>query len=149
MNKSVEDINLYKQSLLNHVGIMATLTIVLQIAIAYRGNKIDLISELLLVIVALYYVWYHYTSKNQLTQLRFGRLVAHVIGFLIVNLSYHIHAFILFITNNPAIRGNDEFTINQGWFGVLFGMFVFWGIGLLIHLVASVANRGFEELPRV
>jgi hypothetical protein len=36
--------------------------------------------------------------------------------------------------------------LSEGWFGVLFGMFVIWGIGLLIHMIASIAQKGYEEL---
>ncbi|MDQ5886372.1 MAG: hypothetical protein QG623_422 [Patescibacteria group bacterium] len=148
MNQSVEQVNKYKLSLLRYTGLMVLFSTILQIIIALRGNQIDFISQLLLALIAVYYFWYHYTTKDQLSKLRFGRLVAHLIGFLVVNLSYHIHAFVLFVTSNPAIKGTDGFSIDPSWFGVLFGMFCFWGIGLLIHLVASVANRGFEELSR-
>lgn len=148
MGQSVEQINKYKRSLLQYTTVMIALSTLLQIFIAVRGNHIDFLSQLFLAVIAVYYFWYHYTTKNQLSKIRFGRLVAHLIGFLVVNLSYHIHALILFVTSNPAIKGSDGFTIDPSWFGVLFGMFSFWGIGLLIHLLASIANRGFEELPR-
>ena len=148
MNKAIEKIQESKRSLLTHLVIMLALCTGLQTVIAVRGSNIDLTAQLLLAVVALYYAWYHYTSRNLMRRLRFGRLVAHLIGFLIINLSYHIHAFILFVSKNPAIKGPGEFTIEPSWFGVLFGMTTFWGLGLLIHLVASIANRGFEELPR-
>lgn len=148
MKQPVEQVNKYKQSLLKYTGLMILFSTLLQIVIALRGNHIDFVSQLLLAVIAVYYFWYHYTTKDQLSKLRFGRLVAHLVGFLVVNLSYHIHAFVLFVTSNPAIKGTDGFSIDPSWFGVLFGMFSFWGIGLLIHLVASIANRGFEELSR-
>lgn len=148
MSKSIDEAQKAKKSLLQHTFVMVVSCIVLQVIISIRGNRIDLISNLLLACVALYYLWYHATAKNLLSRVRFGRLVAHLIGFLAVNLSYHFHAFILFISNNPAIRGTNDFAIDPGWFGVLFGMTTFWGIGLLIHMIASIANRGFEELPR-
>lgn len=149
MSKSIEQAQTAKNSLLRHFAIMFALCAALQVIIAVRGNHIDFISQVLLGVVALYYAWYHYASKDMLRRMRFGRLVAHVVGFLIVNLSYHAHAFVLYVTGSPAIKGTDTyFSIDQGWFGVLFGMTTFWGIGLLIHLVASIANRGFEELAK-
>lgn len=148
MSKSIDQAQLAKESLLQHTLVMVVSCIVLQIIITIRGNRIDIVSNLLLAIVALYYIWYHATAKELISRVRFGRLVAHLIGFLAVNLSYHFHAFILLISNNPAIRGTNDFAIDSGWFGVLFGMTTFWGIGLLIHMIASIANRGFEELPR-
>ena len=148
MNQSVKQAQEGKRSLLRHFGIMFALCLVLQAIIAVRGSRIDLVSQLLLGVVALYYAWYHYTSQDLLSRMRFGRLVAHVVGFLIVNLSYHLHAFFLFLSGNTAINGTSDFGIDPSWFGALFGMVTFWGIGLLIHLIASIASRGFEELPR-
>lgn len=148
MNKSVEQVNRYGKSLLTYTAVMIIFSTLLQIIVAIRGNRIDLLSQLLLVCIAIYCFWYQLVTKSQLTKMRFGRLIAHLIGFLVINLSYHIHALLLFITDNPAIKGSGEFTIDATWFGVLFGMFCFWGAGLLIHLIASIANRGFEELPR-
>jgi hypothetical protein len=148
MNKSINQAQEAKNSLLKHFAIMFALCAFLQITIAVRGNHIDLVSQFLLAVIALYYAWYNYSSRNLLRRLRFGRLVSHLVGFLIVNVSYHLHAFILFVSNNSAIKGDAEFTIDPSWFGVLFGMMTFWGLGLLVHLVASIANRGFEELPK-
>ncbi len=148
MSKSIEQAQEAKRSLLQHVIVMLVSCTLLQVVIVVRGNHIDLVSQLLLGCVALYYAWYHITAKDLLSRVRFGRLAAHLTGFLIVNLSYHAHAFILYVSNNPAIRGTQDFSIDSGWFGVLFGMTTFWGIGLLIHMIASIANRGFEELPR-
>lgn len=148
MNQTIAQAQDSKQSLLRHFGIMLAGSAALQVIIAVRGNHIDLLSYLLLAGIMVYYAWYQYTSHDQLSRLRFGRLVAHVVGFLIVNLSYHVHAFVLFISDNPAIKGTDGFAINPEWLGVLFGMMTFWGLGLLMHLVASIAKRGFEELPR-
>jgi 1,4-dihydroxy-2-naphthoate octaprenyltransferase len=148
MSQTIEQIQDSRRSLLRHFAIMLVSCVALQTVIAVRGNHIDVVSQLLLGCVALYYGWYHYSSRDQLRRLRFGRLVAHVVGYLIVNLSFHIHAFILIVSSNPAIKGTADFTIDQGWFGVLFGMTTFWGLGLLTHLTASIAKRGFEELPR-
>lgn len=72
--------------------------------------------------------------------------MAHLCGFLTVNLGFHLHAALLIVTNNAAIRGGANFPIDEQWFGVLFGMFVIWGLGPLIHLAASIESRGFEDL---
>ncbi len=145
---SIKDVQEAKNSLLKYFAIMFVLCTLLQIIIAIRGNRIDVVSQLLLGAVALYYVYYNYSSRNLLIRLRFGRLVSHLIGFLVVNVSFHLHAFILFDSNNSAINGDGNFAIDPSWFGVLFGMLIFWGIGLLAHLGASIAKRGFEELPK-
>ncbi len=148
MSKSIDQAQKAKTSLLKHAGIMFAAMTILQLFIFSQGSKIDGSANLGLVAVALYYLWYHYSSRDLLARVRFGRLVAHLVGFLIVNVSYHLHAFILYISDNKVIRGDNGFGIDPAWFGVLFGMTTFWGIGLLIHMIASIANRGFEELPR-
>ncbi len=125
--------------LLPYMGIMAGMCLVVQILTAIRGSHIDLISGLFLVPVAVYYAYFQYASKGKLSKVRFGRLVAHVIGFLIVNLSYHIHAAILLLMGKEELLGAD-------WGGVLVAMLIFWGLGLLMHMTASVAMRGYEEL---
>jgi hypothetical protein len=145
MTRTQDIAEIGKRSLTKHFFIMLASTALLHLVIVFRNNKLDLTSQIMLGAIALYYFWYNYSSREKLIRLRFGRLVAHVIGFLIINLSYHLHAFILFITNSESIKGNSEFGINSNWFGALFGMTTFWGIGLLIHLIASIMNRGFEE----
>lgn len=131
--------------LLPYAGIMLALCVFAQIITASRGSEIDLISGLALVPAYFYYMYFYFTSKKLLSKVRFGSLVAHFIAFLIVNLSYHVHASILILndiseTNGPAVN------LSEGWFGVLFAMFVIWGIGLLIHLIASISFNGYEEL---
>jgi hypothetical protein len=144
MNKTIEQAQAAKISLLRHFGIMFVVCAALQVIIAVRGSHIDLVSQLLLAGVGLYYVWYHYTSRNLLRRMRFGRLVAHIVGYLIVNVSYHLHAMVLFISGSAAIKGTGAYLIDEGWFGVLFGMATAWGVILLTHLATSIASRGFE-----
>jgi hypothetical protein len=148
MNKTIDTAQAAKRSLLQYTAVLAGMCTFLQVFIAVRGNHIDVLSQVMLGVVALYYVWYHYREKTLLSKVRFGRLVAHLVGFLVVNLSYHIHGYFLLISNSAAIRGDEHFWIETGWFGVLFGMSMFWGLGLAVHTIASIANRGFEELPK-
>lgn len=125
--------------LLPYMGILAGMCLVVQILTAMRGSQIDFVAGLLLVPVALYYAYFQITSRKKLSKVRFGRLVAHFIGFLIINISYHIHAVLLLLSGKEEMLGPD-------WAGVLFAMFIFWGLGLLIHMTASVAMRGYEDL---
>lgn len=151
--KNIDYADKAKRSLLIYSGILALLMMFTNIAISLNGNHLYQDSAVtlpmaLFTLVFLYYVYYHITSKNLLAKIRYGRFVAHVVSYLIINISFHLHAFILFAQNSPAIRGDQYFALSSDWFGVLFGMSTFWGIGLLIHMIASIANRGFEELPR-
>lgn len=132
--------------ILPFLATMVALNIALQIGIAFSGNRIGIMAYLLTAAVAVVYALYHWTRRGSLSQIRFGRLVAHLCGFITVNLGFHLHAAVLIATNDAAIRGDADFPIDDQWFGVLFGMFVIWGAGLLIHLAASIASRGFEDL---
>jgi hypothetical protein len=142
MKNKTQSIN---QIILPYAGIMAVLCLFAQVVIAVRGSEIDFVAGLALVPAYLYYLYFHITSKDKLSKVRFGRLVAHFVAFLIVNLSYHIHAAVLSLNNINDTQG-PVVNLSEGWFGVLFGMFVFWGIGLLIHMIASIAQKGYEEL---
>jgi hypothetical protein len=164
--KNIDYANQARKSLLQYAAILGALMAAVCVTMAANGHHlyiIETVSEtkdtvvgafsitlplLLFVGVFLYYVYYNLTSKKLLSRVRYGLLVAHVTSFLIVNIPFHLYAFILFMSNNAAIRGNENFAMSPDWYGVLFGMTTFWGIGLLVHTVASVANRGFEELPR-
>ncbi|MBP6880293.1 hypothetical protein KBC31_01540 [Candidatus Saccharibacteria bacterium] len=136
--------------LLPYLFIMLGTNILLHIFIAVRGNNIDIESQLFLAIIAIYYIYFNQIKANKpLSKIRFGKLVGHFIGYLIVNLGYFIHAYVLLISDSDAIKfGGGRIALNPGWFGVLFGMATFWGIGLLIHTIASVASRGYEDLSR-
>ena len=122
------------------------LNLALQVGIAISENQIDLTAFVLTAVVAVVYALYHWTRRATLAQIRFGGLVAHLCGFITVNLGFHIHAAVLILVNDPAIRGTADFTINDQWFGVIFGMFIIWGLGLLTHLAASISARGYEDL---
>jgi membrane protein CcdC involved in cytochrome C biogenesis len=144
---SKKELNVTK-ILLPHILILVGSCVALQIFIAVRGSEIDVAAYLGLSFVALYYAYFHSFSQKgkDLKRIRFGRLVAHLCGFLIVNLSFHIHAYMLYVSNNPVMASTDGLLMNEQWFGVIYGMMSFWGIGLLIHLIASVGARGYEEL---
>ena len=128
-----------KRILLPHLGLLAGLCALMQVLIAVRGSRVDLIAFLLLAGVAIYYFYFQYSAGAALRQVRFGQLVAHAAGLVIVNLSFHLHAGLLLVLDKRDL-------LDESWAGLLFGMFVFWGIGFLVHLVASVAMRGYESL---
>ncbi|MGB7448417.1 MAG: hypothetical protein WA892_04740 [Ornithinimicrobium sp.] len=132
--------------ILPYLATMVVLNIALQVGIVIAGNTIGLVAFVMTAAVALVYALYHWKRRTELSQIRYGRLVAHLSGFLTVNLGFHLHAAVLIVTNNAAIRGDANFPIDDQWFGVLFGMFIIWGLGLLIHLAASIGSRGFEDL---
>lgn len=135
-----------RRVILPYLATMVAVNAALQVAIALAGSQIGVTAFVLTAVVAIVYAWYHWTRRVQLAQIRFGQLVAHVCGFVTVNLGFHIHAAVLLVTGSAAIRGDTYFRIDAQWFGVLFGMFIIWGLGLLLHLLASIRTRGFENL---
>lgn len=135
-----------RRVILPYLATMVALNIALQVGITFAGNRIGITAYVLTAAVAVVYGLYHWTRRIPLSQIRFGRLVAHLCGFITVNLGFHLHAAVLVLTNNAAIRGDANFPIDDQWFGVLFGMFIIWGLGLLLHLTGSIASRGFEDL---
>jgi hypothetical protein len=118
-----------------------------QAVIVLDDNRVSLLSTLLLGAVAMFYAVFFVTRGPRLRQVRFGMLVAHATAYAIVNVSYLLHAAVLIVVNDPAIRGDGYFLMDPAWFGVTFGMATGWGIGLVIHALASVAMRGWEEHP--
>lgn len=137
-----------KQILLIFAAAMLLLVAVMQYLIWLRGSAIDDFSKWVLAFIAGFYAIYSLINKKLLSSVRFGNLTLHFLTYLLINLSFHVHAYLLIINNNPIIYGSNDFLLSPGWFGVLFGMSVFWGIGLMIHAISSVSFRGFEGLPR-
>jgi hypothetical protein len=118
-----------------------------QVVIVIDDNRVRLLSTLSLAVVAVFYACFFAMRGSRLRQVRFGMLVAHATAYAIVNVSYLLHGAVLIMVNSPAIRGDSYFLLDPGWFGVTFGMATGWGIGLVIHALASIANRGWEERP--
>jgi len=135
-----------RKSLLTYFGILVASCLALQIVIAIRGSKIDIVAAILLGIIAIYYTYNEFTSRKISGQIRYGRLVTHLVGYLVINLSFHIHAFFLFINDSPVIQGEEGLAFDGGWFGILIPMTTFWGLGLLTHAAGSIISRGFEEV---
>ncbi len=137
-----------KEVILPYALILLGLSVASHIVIALTDNRIGAVAQATVVVMALYYAYYHLKNNRKLAQIRFGKLVAHATGYLIVNLGFFVHALVLFVTGSNAIEGKADspLPIDPGWFGVLFGMASFWGIGLLIHSIASIAQRGYEDL---
>lgn len=127
--------------------IMLGLVVVVHAVIIVDDNRVGLLATLLLTVVAVYYAAYFITRRSRLARIRFGTLVAHATAYAIVCVSYLLHAFVLIVINSPAIRGDSHFLMDQGWFGVTFGMATGWGLGLIVHALASIASRGWEGHP--
>lgn len=132
--------------LLPYTLVLIALCVVIQLIVAIRGSSIDGVSQALLTVVAAYCAWFSWRGGGtRLKHIRFGELVYHGVNYVVVNTSFHVHAAVLAFQNSDALGGSRDFPIDSGWFGVTIGMAGFWGIGFLMHAVASIAKRGYEN----
>lgn len=138
-----------KKILLPFILKMVCLSLLLQIIIVIRDNKIDIVSMLFLVLISIY-CWYFsfFKEKLNLRKVRFGALISHLISYITINLGFLTHMLFLAAINSSSLMAEQgsPLAINGNWFGYALCMPVFWGLtGLLPHLIASIARRGFEE----
>ena len=131
--------------LLPYVLGLTLLCALLQLYIVIDGNRIGVVAQLLTAGVALYYAAFMFTRRRRLGQVRFARLVAHATTYAVVNTSFQLHAAILGFVGSEALRDQGYLPVDSGWFGPTFAMAGFWGVGLTIHAIASIAQRDFED----
>lgn len=112
--------------------------------IVLASNRINVLTTLPLVVVAIGYAIYLVAFGRSLGRLRYGRLVAHALTYAMVNTGYLLHAYVLIASASPAIQGDGYLALDAGWFGATLGMAGFWGIGLITHGLAALHERGFE-----
>lgn len=133
------------RTLLPYAITLVLASIALQIVIVATGNRITVLSEVLLVIIALGYATYLLTIGRRLSRVRYGLLTAHAISYAAINVGFLLHAYLLIALRAPAIAGDGSLAIDPMWFGATFAMAGFWGMGLLIHGIGAVLSRGFEQ----
>lgn len=131
-------------SLLPYALTFLAANIVIQLVIVATGNRITLLSTSLLGLAALGYAIYLLTIGRVLGRVRYARLVAHAFSYVVVNVGFGLHAYILFAVGSPAIQGDGYLPMDPHWFGATFGMASFWGIGLILHGLGALLDRGFE-----
>lgn len=136
-----------RTSLLPFLGVMVALNTVYQLAIALTGHQVGIGAALGLLVIALTMAVYQRTAGRALGSLRFGRLVAHTLVYVTVNLGFHLHAAWLIATDDAGVEGASGIPVPADWVGPLVVMPTVWGIGLLLHALGSLLDRGFET-PR-
>lgn len=99
----------------------------------------------LTAVLALFYTGFAIVRRSVLKQIRFGPLAAHAVAYVTVVGGFQLHAAILTLSGSSALLGTEDFAVNSDWFGPTFAMAGFWAIGLTIHAITSIAQRGFEE----
>ena len=105
-------------------------------------------TRLVLTMLAIAYAVFLVRWGRDLGKVRFGVLAAHLVTYAAVNVGFGLHFFVLALTNNPAVRADPgeaaDFVMDSGWFGAALAMPALWGVGLLMHSVGAITNRGFE-----
>ncbi len=119
--------------------------------IAWNDNQVDATSMVMLAGVALVYFYFAYFKAfmpgpigAQIRRTPYARLMLHLATYLIVNVSYGIHGFVLYVQN--ADINNGQVLFDQGWFGPLIAMPTWWGLGLLIDSLFTWKDRGFDDV---
>lgn len=90
-------------------------------------------------LVASFLAAYCLTYGKGLDRLRFGGVMAHTFTYAVLTTSVLLHVVLATgngaFTQPPLADWGNGFTIFMG---------AFWGLGLLVHMFAVIANRGFE-----
>ena len=115
-------------------GIMAT-----HLLIVLQDHKITILTALALTVVAIAYYLQTYRSRIVFRRVRHGSFLAHLSGYVIVVGSFYLHPGYLLASNQRDL-------IDANWYGPLFGMGIFWGLGLATHAAGTLLTKGFEDV---
>ena len=133
--------------LLPYLLALAAVMLLIQVIIALTGGEIGVLAGLLTAAVAAGAAAWLGLNRVNLTRIRFGFAVAHVIAFLTVTTSFNAHAVLRAISLGPS--GGEGAVAREllatPWFGATLLMSAAWGVGLLLHLAGSVLGRGWED----
>ncbi len=140
-----EELNAKKILLPYYITLLVLVTLMQTINITRNGNFNSLVSGLMLFAIFIFYMFYGIKQKSKLKKIRFGYLIFHFMTYTLVNISYTVAAFILYWNSIFTITGDGYISMPKEASGALYFMPIYWGIGLIIHTLASIFNRGFEE----
>lgn len=133
-------------SLLPYALALLGANLVLHLVIVLGGNQITVLTTLPLVAIAIGAVIYLATRGRGLGRVRYGRFVAHALLYATVNVGYLLHAWVLVALGAPLFSA-DPSAPADAWPGATLTMASFWGLGLILHGLGAVLDRGFEA-PR-
>ncbi|WP_169251011.1 hypothetical protein [Brevibacterium sp. 'Marine'] len=135
--------------LLPYTLVLIVAMAIVQIVIAATGGEVTILAGILTAVVALGIAVWLWRNLRVLKRVRFGVVIAHVIAFVTVTMSYNLHALVRLIdagrTIDTSAAENLHMALGGSWIGVTLVMSGLWGLGLLIHLVGSVLGRGWED----
>lgn len=129
------------------LALIATM-VVIQAVIALTGGEITVLAGTLTAVVGAGIAIWGWRHHHQLTHVRFGLAIAHVIAFTAVTTSFNAHAVLRTVALAAGDGGLDaaaQELLATSWFGATLVMSAAWGLGLLLHLTGSVLSRGWEH----
>lgn len=126
--------HLFKLTAIVAGGVMAT-----HVAIVLQDHKVTILAFLALAVVAIAYYVQTYRFRIVFRRVRHGSFLAHLSGYVIVVGSFYLHAGYLLASNQRDL-------IDANWYGLLFGMGLFWGLGLVTHAAGTFMTKGFEDV---
>lgn len=135
-----------RSSLLPYTLALLGANLLLHLVIVLGGNRITVLTTLPLVAIALGAALYLATRGRGLGRVRYGRFVAHALLYATVNVGYLLHAWVLVALGAPLFSGEPS-APDDAWPGAVLAMASFWGLGLILHGLGVVLDRGFEA-PR-
>jgi hypothetical protein len=120
----------------------------IQAVIGVQGGEITVLAGAMTAVLAAAAAGFVAVRSRALRQVRFGLLVAHVGTFVPVVAGFTLHGLVRATDLARAGGGADLVgaeMLGTPWFGVVYVMTPLWGLGLLCHVVATVAQRGWES----
>ncbi len=133
-------------SLLPYALALLGANLVLHLVIVLGDNRLTVLTTLPLVAIALGAAIYLATRGRGLGRVRYGRFVAHALLYATVNVGYLLHAWVLVMLGAPVLSGGPS-APGGAWAGAVLAMASCWGLGLVLHGLGAVLDRGFEA-PR-
>ena len=120
------------------------LVITLGIGHAYVATAEDSIistaAGLAVMPAAALYALFGFFNWKEFKKKAYVNLMLHVATYLLVTGSFLVHAVFV------AEFVNGQLIFEEGWYGVLISMPLFWGIGLISHTLYAWSKRGFEDV---
>lgn len=105
-----------------------------------EDSQITFASGLAILPAGLLYSIFSFVNYKELRKKAYAGLLLHVATYLLVNISFFIHA------STIASFEGGLVSLEEGWYGPVVNMPLFWGIGLLAHTIYTWSRRGFEDI---
>jgi hypothetical protein len=125
---------------------LIALCVALQLYIVFDDNRIGPGAIISTAVIGIYCSAFAFVRRRELGQIRFGHVVAHAVTYAALSGSFQLHAAFLGMTGSDALSTVDnDLPVAAGWFGMTYSLAGYWAIVLVLHVIASVAKRGFES----